>query len=152
MLTISPITMVPVCRTGDAVRITCTASVEFISWSILQQRQGTLERISNDQTINSRDASQMTQVEVNSVLFTFMRTSARGASPLISTLSIDSVNNSLNGTVVRCSDVANPMTSASTRIQIIDASQSELAYYHVQHCARYYIHNHTRHPIHSNTE
>lgn len=77
MVTLSPMTMVPVCRAGDAVRITCTASVEFISWSTLQLRQGTLERISNDQTINSRDTSQMTQVEVNSALFTFMRTSAR---------------------------------------------------------------------------
>jgi hypothetical protein len=32
----------------------------------------------------------------------------------------------LNGTVVRCSDAANPMTSASATIQIIDTSQSEL--------------------------
>jgi hypothetical protein len=32
----------------------------------------------------------------------------------------------LNGRVVRCSDVINPMTSASTTIQIIDTSQSEL--------------------------
>ena len=138
MLTLSPMTMVPVCRIGDAVTITCTASVEFMSWSVL--RQGTLEMLSNDQTINSRDGNQMTQVHLNSTLFTFMRTSAQGASPLISTLSIDSVSIGLNGTLVRCSDVANPMTSALTTIQIIDTSQSELAtLFLLQHCCTFDI-------------
>jgi hypothetical protein len=55
-----------------------------------------------------------------------MKISTEGALPLITRLSIDSVSIGLNGTVVRCSDVANPMTSASTTIQIIDTSQSEL--------------------------
>jgi hypothetical protein len=32
----------------------------------------------------------------------------------------------LNGIVVHCSDVTNPMRLASTTIQIIDTSQSEL--------------------------
>ena len=62
-------------------------------------------------------------------MFTFVRTSEQGASsPLITTLSIDSVNIGLIETVVHCSDVANPMTSVSnTTIQIIDTSQSEFA-------------------------
>ena len=124
MLTLSPMTMVPVCHVDDAVTITCTASVEFVSWSFL--RQGTLEMLTNDQTINSRDADQMAQIVVNSATFTFMRSSAQGESPLIATLSIDSVSIGFNGTVVRCSDVANPMTSASTILQIIDTSQSQL--------------------------
>ena len=121
---ISPMMMVPVCRIGDPVSITCTAPVEFISWSIL--RQGTLQMITNIQIINSRDPHQMATEVINSTTFTFMRISAQGASPLISTLSIDSDGIGLNGTVVRCSDVANPMTSASTTIQIIDTSQGEL--------------------------
>ena len=65
MLTLSPMMMVPVCRIGDAITITCTASVEFMSWSIL--RQGTLEMLTNDQTINSMDGNQMTQVHLNSL-------------------------------------------------------------------------------------
>ena len=53
------------CHVEDPLQltITCTASVEFIRWSVFQVNvQGTLERIINNQAINSRDASQMTQV------------------------------------------------------------------------------------------
>ena len=75
--------------------------------------------------INSRDDNQLSRrITVNSTL-TFTRTSAQGDLPLISTLSIDSVGIGLNGTVIRCSDVANPTSSASTIIQIIDISLSE---------------------------
>ena len=74
---------------------------------------------------NSRDpADQMTEESVNSTTFTFMRTSAQFASPQISTLSIDSVSSGLNGTVVNCMDVYNPVSSTST-IQVIGISHSE---------------------------
>jgi hypothetical protein len=74
---------------------------------------------------NSRDTYQIPgSVDVNLTTFTFMRSSAQGASPLVSTLSIDSVSIGLNGTVVRCSDLANPMISASTTIYIISDSNS----------------------------
>jgi hypothetical protein len=81
----------------------------------------------NREIINSRDMIQMrdTPLPMNSATFTFMRTSARNASPLVSTLSIDAVNIGLNGTVVRCSDLTDPSISAATAIQIIDTSQSE---------------------------
>ena len=125
MLMLSPMKTVPVCRVGDTATIKCTASSHFISWSIL--RQSTHERVINDQIINSRDAIQMPAVEtVNSTTFTFVRSSAHEASPLISTLSIDSVSIGFNGTVVNCTDVQNPTISASTIIQIIDTSSSEL--------------------------
>ena len=64
---------------------------------------------------------------MSSATFTYLRSSAQGISPLISTLSIDSVSIGLNGTVLRCSGVGNPTESASTTIQIINISQSELA-------------------------
>ena len=35
MLTLSPMMVAPVCRVGDPLQITCTASVDFIRWSIL---------------------------------------------------------------------------------------------------------------------
>ena len=114
-------TVAPVCRVGDPLQLTCTASVQFIKWRFLQQ--GTMEEITNPVNIDARDANQMKQILVQSATFTFTRTSACEASPLISRLFIDSVNIGLNGTVVQCSDVANSMISASTTIQIIHTSQ-----------------------------
>ena len=127
LLTLSPITVAPVCDVGDRLQITCTASVEFIRWSILKaNEQGTLVETVTSAQINALDANQMIQRVVNSSLFSFMRSSVHGALPLISTLSINSISIGFNGAVVRCADVANPMMSASTTIQIIDISQSEL--------------------------
>ena len=126
MVTLSPMMVAPVYCIGDPLQITCTASVEFKRWSILQpNEQGILVEIASAQ-INSRDANQMSPRVVNFVTFTFMRSSARGASPLISTLSIDSVNIGLNETTVKCTDIGNPMTSALTTIQIINNSNSKL--------------------------
>ena len=125
MLTLSPMMVAPVCRVGDPLNLTCTASVDFISWSIFRaNEQG---KAINDELINSIDDNQMSQTVVNSAMFTFARTSAQGATPLISTLSIDNVSIGLNGTVVRCMEAGNMMSSASTTIQIIDTSQSKFA-------------------------
>ena len=115
MLTLSPMVVAPVCRVGDPLQLTCTTSVEFIKWSILH--------ITAVQ-INSRDTNQIKHIKDHNTTFTFTRSSAQHASPLISTLSIDSVSFGLNGTVVQCMDVMNPTTSASTTIQVIDISNS----------------------------
>ena len=120
MMTLSPMMVAPVCHVGDPLQLTCTASIEYIKWSILQPND---EEITNPVQINSRDTYQMSQREVNFATLTFTRSSAQGESPLISILSIDSVSIGLNGTVVQCSGVTNPMTSASTTIQIIDISE-----------------------------
>ena len=129
LVTLSPMSVAPVCRVGDPLQITCTvtASVRFISWGVFQiNEQGTLEQIVSDVLISSTGSNnQMTSITVNSVMFTFMRSSSQGASPLISTLSIDSVSIGLNGTIVNCSDLTDSVRSASTTIQIIDTSQSE---------------------------
>ena len=124
MVTLSPMMVAPVCCVGDPLQLTCTATVEFISWSVFQiNEQGTLEMEINDELVNSIDEHQMAHTVVNSSTFTFSRISAQGAAPLISTLSIDSVNIGLNGTVVQCSDVVNTTVSALTTIQIIDISE-----------------------------
>ena len=129
MVTLSSMSVAPVCHVGDELQITCTASVEFIRWSILKaNEQGILVEAVTSAQINSLDANQMVQRIVNSSSLSFTRSSAQRASPLISTLSIDSISIGFNGTVVLCADVANPMTSASTTIQIINISQSELHY------------------------
>ena len=84
MLTLSPVMVAPVCL-GDLLQLTCTASVQFIRWSILQpNEQGILVEVTSAQ-INSRDANQMTPRVVNSATFTFIRSSAEDTTPLIST-------------------------------------------------------------------
>ena len=115
----------PVCRVGDPLQLMCTASVSSIRWKILQVNElGALTEVVNSVLIDSSDANQVKEKELNSATFTFTRTSAEGDnSPLISTLSIDPVSIGLNGTVVNCTDVSNPMTLASTTIQIVNVSQ-----------------------------
>ena len=114
----------PVCRIGDTLQITCTASalIEFLQWSIIVVNdEGGLEEITAFS--NSRDPTQqLTQITVNSTTFTFIRTSDQGASPLISTLSIDSVSIGLDGTTVHCMDTANSTIPASTNIHIFDVT------------------------------
>jgi hypothetical protein len=130
----------PVCRVGDPLQLTCTASVEFIKWKILQpNEQGTLVEVAGAQ-INSRDINvQISERVLDSATLTFMRNSGQFASPLTSTLSINSVGIDLNGTVVNCTDVANQMTLASTTIEIIDISQISELISHVSLQCHYYI-------------
>ena len=126
MVTLSPLSVAPVCRVGDPLQLTCTASVDFIRWRVFQiNEQGMNEKVINDEIINSMDTHQMSQSRVNSATVTITRTSAQGELPLVSTLSIDSVDISLNGTVVNCTDVVTS-TNASTAIHIIDVNQSKL--------------------------
>ena len=139
------------CHVGDPLGITCRASVQFIRWSILQvNEQGSLEMVTTDADINSRDTNQISQRVVNSATFTFMRSSAQRALPLISTSSIDSINIGLNGTVVRCADVGDPMTSASTTIQIIDISKPIIHFSLVLCINSHYLYNHRS--VHSDNE
>ena len=130
MVTLSPMSVAPVCRVGDPLQITCTAvlagSVQTIRWSIFRviNDQGTLSEITNSVLIDNSDAHQWKTKEVASVTFTYARISNQGASPLVSTLSFDSANIGLNGTVVNCSDVANSTTSALTTIHISAANST----------------------------
>ncbi|MCG8626653.1 MAG: hypothetical protein MJE68_32215, partial [Proteobacteria bacterium] len=87
---LSPMSGAPVCHVGDPLQLTCTASVVFVSWSIVVVNEhGRLHEITAFS--NSRDMTrQPTLVVVNDTSFTFMRISARNATPLVSTLSINS--------------------------------------------------------------
>ena len=130
MLTLSPMTVAPVCNVGDPLQLTCTASVEFISWSFtVVNQQGRDEEVTIFITAGA-PFNQAMPIVVNSTTFMLLRNSSQNATPLIATLSINSVSIGLNGTVVNCMDPGNSMTSASTIIQIIDNSQSELDNYY----------------------
>ena len=109
------------CSVGDPFQLTCTASVEDgIKWNIFRVD---VKVISDVLITVGMAKNQMIPMTVDSVTFTFIKNSAPGASPLVSTLSIDSV--SWNRTVVNCSDLLDSTTSAATTIQLIDTSQSE---------------------------
>ena len=133
-------TVAPVCHVGDPLQLTCTASVEFVRWSILQvNERGILVEVATAVQLNSRDENQMRQIEdlVDSATFTFMRTSAQFASPLISTLSIDSVSIDLNGTVVRCMEAGGSTASASTTIKIIGSEYNYCQLYFIYISTQY---------------
>ena len=119
ILMLSPAMITPVCHIGDPLQLTCTAPVAFLQWSLrVVNEQGRDENITMFITA-SAPSNQPMPIEVNSTTFTSRRISAQFTSTLISTLSIDSVNIGLNGTVLHCIDPGNIMTSASTTIQVI---------------------------------
>ena len=131
MLTLSPMMVAPVCL-GDQVNLTCTASVDSIQWSFtVVNEQGRHEPFTTFST-SSGHSQQSAPFVVNSTTFTVIRGSGERVLPLISTLSIDPVSIGLNGTVVNCIDPRDMLISASTTIQIIDTSQSELANHHLE--------------------
>ena len=122
MVTLSPMMVAPVCHVGDQLNLTCTASVEYITWSFMVvTEQGREEEI----TIFSTTSHQSMPIVVNSTTFTLMRNSPQSDLPLIVTLSIDSVSVGLSGTVVNCTDSRNSTMSDSTTIKIIDTSNSK---------------------------
>ena len=122
MVILSPMMVAPVCHIGERLNLTCTASVEFITWSFrVVDRQGKEAEI----TIFSSTFDLSMPTEVNSTTFILMRNSPESVLPLIVTLSIDSVGIGLNGTVVNCIDTRNSTMSNSTTIEIIDTSNSK---------------------------
>ena len=111
MVTLTPMTVAPVCHVGDGLNLTCTASVDFIRWSI-NYEQGSQVDGEFTMFITSRaTTNQSKQIIVNSAIFSFVRNSVP---------------------VVHCRDASNPMTLASTTIQIMNIS-SKLAIPHGDH-------------------
>ena len=121
-VTLSPGPVAPVCQAGDELQLTCSTNGTFIRWSFtVRNDQGRLQQY---QRFISQDGTRQTHesvITVNSIIFTFMRTSAQGDSPLISTLVINSVNRDLNATTINCEDAETSMT-ASTTIRLFDMS------------------------------
>ena len=118
------------CR-GEELELTCntTELYRYLKWSFsVYNEQGVL----NDYTcaVSSTDTSQQrSQIRINSTLFNFLRTSDQAMLP-ITTMTIDSVGNSLNGVAVGCTGMGNfEMMTARTTINIINESyQGWLSY------------------------
>ena len=124
-LILSPMSVAPVCRVGDPLQLACTATVEFIRWTItVVNEHGMEEEITVSR--NSRDPSPPPRERIiNSTKFTFTRISAEDVLPLITALVINSTSIGLNGTVVYCMDFTSSMVSSTTTIQIFDISNSK---------------------------
>ena len=128
MVTLSPMSVAPVCCVGDPLEITCTASVQFIRRNIMVVNDQGMEEDITVSSNESRDPSPPPRERItNSTRFTFSSISPEDYLPLITTLAIISTSIGLNGTVVHCVDAINPMTSASTTIQIMNISNCKLA-------------------------
>ena len=62
------------------------------------------------------DSAEMSQLTVNSTVFSFSRTSAEYSLPVMSRLLIGPISNDLNGTVINCVDVAATESLSTTII------------------------------------
>ena len=119
-MTILPSEQAPVCH-GEELHLTCTAIEQYSylrwSFSVYNERGVLTDYI---RTVSSIDESQQSsQIVVNSTLFSFLRISRQGVPP-ITTMTINSVGNSLNGVSIGCTGMGNIETrTARTAIYII---------------------------------
>ena len=113
----------PVCH-GEELQLTCktTELYSLLRWSFIVYND---RGVPTDFTriVSSIDASQQSsQIVINSTSFNFLRISGQGM-PLISTLTINLVGNSLNEVSVGCTGMGNfEMMTARTRISIVNES------------------------------
>ena len=105
-LSISSTDVVSVCL-GGQLSLTCTVNASFIQWNIniphfnpasitRQYSKFRVTTIADTFTINETD-------------FDILKTSDRGAVPIVSTLSITNASIGLNGTLVQCMEVDGTM-------------------------------------------
>ena len=95
----------------------CNITGSQLEWRFNATRQNATTATEFVQVITSsgRTNTKTTQLLVNSMIFTFSRTSAEGT-PVISRLLISPVSNTLSGTVMSCVDVIASELSSTTVI------------------------------------
>ena len=93
------------CR-GHQLEITCTVTGSFLEWGFYLIHEGETTARRRTLIVTSLSPNNQTQtLQVNSTMFTFLRTSAANSMPLVSTLNINATTEAINGTVITCSDV-----------------------------------------------
>ena len=117
-VTVSPPQMASVCR-GHQLEILCTTPGNFLEWSFLLIPDGGTVARRYFRSLHSDLVPATSDLEVNSITFTFSRISAEGSLPVTSRLLINPVNDELNGTLVNCTDVITSETK-STSVLIIN--------------------------------
>ena len=112
---LSPSEVALVCQVGDQLELTCTTSGTFLRWELFNN--ASLTRL-----VSSAGATATLQpLTINSTTATFSRVSAQGVLPLKSSVLINPVTASLNGSIVTCVDIASQTREmSSTTIRIMD--------------------------------
>ena len=105
-VTLSPAGMAPVCS-GGQLELMCTTGGSALDWRfrVFLENETTITDIRRVFVSSDPASAAMSLLMVNSMLFNFSRTSARGSLPVESTLVIGPVSDNLNGTVVNCIDL-----------------------------------------------
>ena len=115
---LSPSETAPVCN-GGQLKVTCTTTGSFLRWNITLVES---EIIPNtyERTFTSTGLNAMREpVVVNSTIISFIRTSAKGESPLISKLLVNPISRTFNGSRVKCIEL--PLgRSESTVVHVMD--------------------------------
>ena len=116
---ISPSPKVEVCHIGQRLEVMCSvinSTESILQWDLMfiSEIGGTTHLT---EVLSSSTVSESTRT-LESIRFTFSRYSELRVLPLASTLVIDSVQESLNGTSISCR-TGNMLTSADTTIFIV---------------------------------
>ena len=91
---------------GDELELICTTTGIFLEWCFsLTPEGGTTARIYKRFLTTSSPSNQTSQLQVNSITFTFSRISGQNSLPLVSRLLISPVSKDLNGTGVNRTDL-----------------------------------------------
>ena len=131
-VTIAPFPNAAVCRVGDQLEVTCSTNSNALDWEIVFTE--TNDRI--DSTVTSTQQIQEV-VPSHSTVFIFSRTSELGTIPLVSTLDISSVELTLNGSNIICTDST---SNAMANIMVHIIGENDSRYYHCVHAWYYYYH------------
>ena len=127
-VTISPSGVASVCS-GDELELTCTTTEDLLQWRFSVIRGNETTAIEITRTVRSTGRN-LSHLLVNSIMFNFSRTTSYDSVPVVSTLLIGPVSNSLNGTVIDC--VTSEVSSTTIIIRKRDSVQGmfhELYYY-----------------------
>ena len=116
---ISPSPRAAVCHVGDRLEITCNATGTIVTWNLAVI--GATNSISR--TLSTTTVNQAT-LSINSTTLIFSRISDLGALPLISTLVITALSQSLNGTMITCMELGTA-SMATTSVYIYGDSNSK---------------------------
>ena len=94
---ISPPGVAPVCD-RDQLELTCTTTGNQLEWrfNVIRGNATTATEFSRIIGATGSASAAMSQLVVNSITFSFSRTSAEDSSPVMSRLLINSVSRSLN--------------------------------------------------------
>ena len=143
MVTISPSQTASVCR-GAQLELTCTTTGSLLEWSFLLVPEGEKTARPYARVLHSQSVPATSDLEVNSIIFIFLRISAEGSLPVISRLLINPVTDELNGTLVNCTDVLASETT-STSVSIMNEDLGKLMVQHLKLCLSFcltkYVYN-----------